>query len=281
MEIVNRTSRMAAITAKILASEAKIGLIPTAGAINPGHINLIQTARKMADLIVVSIFANPLEFASDEEYRAYPQDVTSDVDFLMHEGVDYVFTPSEEEMYPANFSTYVEVQRQGSEISGLPLALFKGMSTGALKMLHITKPAFVFYSEKDAIQGAILRKMIRDLNISAEVVIMPADREKSGLAYEGRNRLLSESQHEAAAVICRSLKAASGLVESGETQVRKILAEISRIIQSEPMAKLEYAILVDTETLEPVVKLEGAVIIAVAARLGNVFLSDALLVGCN
>jgi pantoate--beta-alanine ligase len=277
MEIVNRISRMAAVTAKIPVSEVKIGLVPTSGAINPGHIDLIQAARKMADLVIVSIFVNRLEFASDEEYRAYPQDVTSDVDLLRQESVDYIFTPSEDEMYPANFSTYVEVQRQGSEISGLPLALFKGMSTGILKLLHITRPAFVFYAEKDGIQGAILRKMIKDLNITTEVVIMPVDRESSGLAYEGRNRLLSESQLEAAAVIYRSLKAAAEAVESGERQARKVLAQITRTLHSEPLTKLEYAIVADPETLEPVARIERAVLLGVGARLGNVFLSDALL----
>ena len=277
MEIVNRISRMAAITARVLAPEVKIGLVPTSGAINPGHINLIQAARKMADLIIVSIFANRLEFVSDEEYRAYPQDVTSDVNLLRHESVDYVFTPSEEEMYPPSFSTYVEVQRQGSEISGLPLALFKGMATGILKILHITNPAFVYCAEKDGIQGAILRKMIKDLNINTEVVIMPVDRESSGLAFEGRNTLLSASQREAAAVIYRSLQSAAELVKTGETQARKILAEITRIMQSEPLTKLEYAIAAGPETLEPVLRIEGAVILAVGARLGTVFLSDALL----
>jgi pantoate--beta-alanine ligase len=277
MEIVNRVARMAAITAKILGSEVKIGLVSTSGAINPGHINLIQTARKMADLIIVSVFANRLEFATDEQYRSYPQDVTSDVDLLRHESVDYIFTPSEEEMYPPNFSTRVEVQRQGREVSGLPPVLFEGMPTGILKILHITNPAFAFYAEKDAIQGAILRKLVRDLNVNTEIVIMPVDRESSGLAYDRRNTLLTAPQREAAAVIYRSLKAAAESVQSGETQARKVLAQITRILETEPLAKLEYATAVDAETVESVTKIEGNVILGVGAKLGSVFVSDALL----
>lgn len=278
MEIVNRVPRMAAIAAKVVASDVKIGLVPTLGAINPGHLHLIQSARQMADLVVVSIFVSRFEFSSEEEYRQYPRDTTRDVDLLRQENVDYIFIPSENEMYPAGFSTRVEVRQSGGEPAGLPSVFFKGMVTGALKLLHITKPSFVFYGERDALQGAILRKMIRDLNINAEVVITPVVREASGLAHAGRNRLLTDQQAAAAQVFNRSLRAAEDAVAAGETHAKKILAELTRIIGAEPMLDLEYAVIADPETLEPAAKIQDTVIIGVGGTIGGASLRDAVLI---
>ncbi len=278
MEIVNRIQRMAAIAAKMVASEVKTGLVSTFGAIHPGHLSLIRSAREMADLVVVSIFVNRLEFATEEEYRQFPRDTTRDVDLLRQENVDYVFVPPESEMYPANFSTYVEVQNLGAELAGLPESLLKGTITGALKLLHITRPAFIYYGEKDGLQGAVLRKMIRDLNINAEVVIAPVVREASGLAYSGCNSLLNEPQLAAAAVLYRSLSAAEKAVGAGETQPKKVLAEIARIMGTEPLATLDYACIVDPETLEPEARIERTVILGVGGRVGGISLRDAILI---
>ncbi len=278
MEIVNRVSRMASITAKTLVTDVKIGLVPTAGAITPAHIRLIQAARSMADLTIVSIFVNRLEFAGEEEYEQYPRDITADVDILRRENVDFVFAPNDEEIYPPNFATYVEVQRSGSELAGLPPSLFKGVGTGALKILHLTKPAYSFYSEHNALRAAILRKMVRDLNISTEVVISPAERATSGLAHSGMNRLLNETQLAAAVVFYRSLLAAQNAITAGETNSKKILAELSRVVGTEPLARLEYAAILDPDQLEPPSKIQGQVLIAVGGRIGNVPLHDAILV---
>ena len=278
MEIVNRVSRMAAITAKTLVTDVKIGLVPTSGALSPGHLGLIQAARKMADLAVVSIFVNRLEFSAEEEYRQYPRDITPDIDLLRQENVDYVFIPPEEEMYPPGFSSYVEVQNLGNDLPGLPNVLFKGMATGALKTLHLTKPAYTFYGEQDALQAAILRKMVRDLNISTEVVITPGAREQSGLACSGRNRLLTEAQSAGAPIFYGSLNAAKNAIASGETNAKKILAEISRVVGTEPLAKLEYAVIIDPNLLEPVSKIDRTVIIGVGGKIGNVSLTDAYIV---
>jgi len=269
---------MAAITAKTLVTDVKIGLVPTAGAINPGHLSLIQSARKMADLTIVSIFVNRLEFSSEEEYEQYPRDITADVDLLRQENVDFVFVPPEDEMYPPSFATYVEVQRSGSELAGLPPPFFKGVGTGALKVLHLTKPAYSFYGEQNALQAAILRKMVRDLNISTEVVISPVEREASGLAYSGSNRLLTDSQSTAAVIFYRSLLAAQNAIAAGESNSKKILAEMARILGMESRARLEYSVILDPDLLEPVSKIQDTVLIAVGGKVGNVTLSDAILV---
>jgi pantoate--beta-alanine ligase len=279
MEIVNRVSRMSAISSKILASDMKIGLVSTMGAIHPGHISLIQTARKMTDVVVVSIFVNRLQFLTEEEYQQYPRDITKDVDLLRHENVDFIFTPPEEEMYPEEFSTYVNVENFGQKLPGLYRSTyFRGMTTSIQKMINIVKPGFIFFGHKDGLQGAILRKMIRDLNMSTEVVVTPVVRDASGLAYAARNYFLTESERVAASVIHRGIQAAQKLLESGETQCKKILKEINDVLGSEPQATPEYAVIADPESLEPLSRIYGPALIAVGARIGNTSLNDSLLI---
>src|SRR5687767_8372529 len=219
MEIVNRVSRMATICTKAASGDVKIGLVPTMGAIHRGHVTLIHTARNMTDLVVVSIFVNRLQFLTDEEYRSYPRDITQDVDLLRNEAVDYVFTPPEEEMYPPGFSTYVVVESHGEVIPDTyRTTYFHGMTTSVVKLIHIVKPAFVFFGQKDGFQGAILQKMMHELNIDTEVVVTPVVRDASGLAFAARNFFLTPEQKDAASVLYRALQAAEAAIAAGETQ---------------------------------------------------------------
>ena len=279
MEIVNRVARMASLSAKALAGDVNIGLIPSMGAIHPAHISLIQAARRMSDLVVVSIFLNRLQFLTEEEYQNYPRDITSDVDLLRGVEVDYVFTPSEEEMYRQGFSTFVVVENFGMSLPGLPRdAYFRGMPTSVLKLISIVRPRFIFFGQKDGLQGCILRKMVRDLNLDTEVVVSPVPREASGLAFAARNCFLSDTEKAAASVIHRSLESAGNLVAEGETQSRKILRQIRSVIDTEPLASLEYAIVADVDTLEPLNRLETSALIGVGARIGATSLNDSLFV---
>jgi pantoate--beta-alanine ligase len=278
MEIVNRTARMSAITAKLRATDVTVGLVPTMGAIHPGHISLIQTARKMSDVVVVSIFVNRLQFLSDEEFKTYPRDITKDVDALKDIDVVYVFAPLNEEMYPPNFSTIVEVESTDWLPETYREAFFRGMTTNVMKLLHIVRPRFLFLGQKDAVQGAILRKMIADLNMDTEVVITPVVRDPSGLAYAARNCFLNESQTRAAAVIYRSLRAAEEAFADGELQAKKLIRAISSLVESEPLARLQYAAVVDPETLEPLSKVERSALLAVGATIGNTPLNDSVLI---
>ena len=279
MEIVNRIVRMSSISTKLLAADVKIGLVPTMGAIHPGHLSLIQNARKMTDVVVVSIFVNRLQFPTDEEYQQYPRDITKDVDILRDQNVDYVFTPSQGEMYPTGFSTYVLVEGIEERIPGTRRsAFFKGMTTNTTKLLEIVKPSFVFLGQKDGLQGAILRKMMIDLNINTEVVAAPVVRDASGLAYAARNRFLTDPQKKAAAVIYRGLVAAQQAIAGGETQSRKILKAITGVIGSEPLATLEYAVVIDPMTLEPLAKIEQNALIGVGAAISGILLEDSVLV---
>src|SRR5437867_5307407 len=270
MEIVNRVSRMSSICSKAMSGEVKVGLVSTMGAIHPGHLSLIQTARKMTDMVVVSIFVNRLQFLTDEEYRSYPRDMTRDVDLLRQENVDYIFTPPEEEMYPEGFSSYVVVENFGKKLAGLHRTnYFRGMTTSVAKIIHIVKPSFIFFGQKDGLQGAILQKMMRDLNIDTEVVVTPVVRDDSGLAYAARNYFLTGSQKTAAAVIYRSLKGAEDAIAKGETQSKRIVKLMAEVMQSEPLARLEYACVVDPVTLEPMHRIQGKALIAVGAMIGN------------
>ncbi len=279
MEIVNRVSRMASIAAKAASADVAIGLVSTMGAIHPGHISLIQTARKMTDLVVVSIFVSRLRFLSEEEYRQYPRDIARDVDLLRHEEVDYIFTPVEEEMYPSDFSTFINVENYGTKLPGLYRdAYFRGTPTSYLKIIHIVRPAFIFLGQKDGLQGCILRKMIRDLSITTEVVVTPVVRDSSGLAYAARNCFLTDAQKSAASVIHRGLESAQRIIADGESSAKKIIKEMTRIIESEPLARLEYAVVADPLTLEPMVKVQGSALIGIGAKIGETSLDDSLLI---
>jgi pantoate--beta-alanine ligase len=278
MEIINRVARMAAVSTKLMSSDVQIGLVTTMGVIHQGHISLIEAAREMTDLVVVSVFVNRLQFPSQEEYLQYPRDVTRDVDLLSQNNVDYVFYPNEEEMFPRDFSTYVQVENFGEKLPGIQLpGHFRGMTTVNLKLIHIVRPSFLFLGLKDALQGAILRKMITDLNLGTEVVVAPVSRHASGLAHGARNCLLNESQKGAASVLYRSLRAAEEAMARGERQSRKLINEIRRVIGNEPLASLEYAFVSDPANLNPVSRVQGSVLIGVGARIGTVSLNDALI----
>jgi pantoate--beta-alanine ligase len=277
MEIVNRVSRMASISAKLLADGIKSGMVSTMGAIHPGHVSLVQAAREMADLVIVSIFVNRLVFSSEEEFKEYPRDLMKDADLLRQQNADYVFAPGDEDMYPDGFGTSVQVAGTGRRNSGWPDdPASRGLATAALKMIHIIRPSFLFVGQKDAGKAAVLRKMIRDLNLGTEVIAAPVARDSTGLAYSARNRLLSESERSAATVIYRSLQAAARLVCEGETRPKAVIAQVAEVIAEEPKAQLGYAVVLDPETLDPLSRIRERALIGVEARIGNLPLKDSL-----
>jgi pantoate--beta-alanine ligase len=201
------------------------------------------------------------------------------VDLLSQQNIDYVFAPSEDEMFPRGFSTYVQVENYGERLLGPEQSThLRGMTTAVLKTIHIVRPSFLFLGLKDALQGAILRKMIRDLNLGTEVVVAPVVRHASGLACGARNQALNDAEKTAAAVIYRSLKIAEDAIANGERHGKRIIQEITLVIQSEPMAELEYAFVADPESLESLGKLHGKVLIGVGARIGGASLNDSLVV---
>jgi pantoate--beta-alanine ligase len=278
MEIIHRVSRMSAISAKLVSSNVQIGLVPTMGVIHPGHISLIQTARKMTDLVVVSIFISRQFFEREEDFLKYPRDFTKDADLLSQHNVDYVFSPSAEEMYPHDFSTFIEVENFDERVTGVHQpGFFRYTTTTVAKIVHIVRPSFLFLGLKDALRGSILRKMIKDLNLGIEVVAAPVARHPSGLAYGMRNYFLSEPEKEAASVLYRSLKSAEEAIAHGERHAKKLVKEITRVVAGEPLAHLEYAFVADPVSLQPINRLRGTVLLCVAARIGATPLNDSLL----
>ncbi|MBI4484257.1 MAG: pantoate--beta-alanine ligase [Acidobacteria bacterium] len=282
MEIVSRVSQMQTIARRAVCGEQKIGLVPTMGALHEGHLSLTRRARQMSDLVVVSIFVNPLQFGPQEDYQRYPRNLAQDAELLSKEQVDYLFAPSQDEVYPEGFGTYVAVEKLSERLCGVSRpGHFRGVTTVVCKLLNITDPAFAFFGQKDAQQAIILRKMVRDLNLPVEVVICPTVREEDGLALSSRNRYLDPKQRRAATVLYCSLQEAERMVREGETRTKNILQRMAEILGEEPLVRLDYSAIVNADELEPLDKIEGKALVAVAAYVGPARLIDNVIVEPN
>ena len=276
MEIINRKARMASLTRKLRRENKTIGLVPTMGALHAGHLSLVQEARQMCDIVIVSIFVNPTQFGKNEDFDKYPRDLTTDAAMLAEYQADYVFAPTAAEIYPSGFSTYVWVEGFSETLEGeIRPGHFRGVATVVAILLNTIRPDFAFFGQKDAQQSIIIKRLTKDLGFETEIVIMPIIREESGLAMSSRNAFLSLEERQAAAVIFRSLKDAKIAVREGERNASILAQIVSERINSEPLANLDYVAVVDGETLEPVEKVDDReILIAVAARFGKTRLID-------
>ncbi len=230
----------------------------------------------MCDIVIVSIFVNPTQFNDKKDLDKYPRDLTADAAVLSEYQADYVFAPVSEEIYPPGFSTYVYVENLTETLEGASRpGHFRGVATVVTILFNTIRPDFAFFGQKDAQQVAVIKRLTTDLGFDTEIVVLPIVREESGLAMSSRNSLLSNEQRQKASIIYKALREAKIAVRDGERNAA-ILAEIVRkTIETEPLAMIDYIVVVDNETLEPVDKIgESAVLIAVAARFGNVRLID-------
>lgn len=276
MEIINRRARMISLTRKLRRENKTIGFVPTMGALHEGHLSLVAEARQMCDVVIVSIFVNPTQFNDKKDLEKYPRDLTADAAYLAEYQVDYIFAPDEHEIYGDNFSTYVYVEGLTETLEGASRpGHFRGVATVVTILFNTIRPDFAYFGQKDAQQVAVIKRLTTDLGFDTEIVVMPIIREENGLAMSSRNALLSEVEREKAAIIYQALREAKYAVRNGERNA-SILAEIVRQkVESEPLAQFEYVAIVNNETLEPVEKIgESAILIAVAARFGNVRLID-------
>src|SRR5437763_4377103 len=203
MEIINRRKRMMSIARRLRREENRtIGFVPTMGALHDGHLSLIHEARALCDVVVVSIFVNPFQFAPTEDFKLYPRDLTRDSALLAEYNVDYVFAPTVEEIYPPGFSTYVTVEGLTDKLEGSSRpGHFRGVATVVAILLNIVRPNFAFFGQKDAQQSIVIRQMVRDLAFDAEIVVLPIVREESGLALSSRNAYLDDQERGAAVVL--------------------------------------------------------------------------------
>jgi pantoate--beta-alanine ligase len=281
MEIINRRQRMASVARRLRREEDKtIGLVPTMGALHEGHLSLVREARRMCDVVVVSIFVNPTQFAPSEDFDRYPRDLTSDTTKLADYNVDYIFAPPPEEIYPKNFSTYVTVEGLSDPMEGVARpGHFRGVATVLTILFNTIRPDFAFFGQKDAQQTIVVRRMVRDLAFDLEVVVLPTVREQSGLALSSRNAYLNEEDRQAATVLNRSLTKAKEAYKGGERNPKRLVEAVRSEFEREPRARLEYVGVVDAETMEKLDRIpeDRSALIALAAQVGNTRLIDNVL----
>lgn len=279
MKIVTKIDKMRTY-ARIMKKQNKlIGFIPTMGALHEGHLSLIRTARKQSDVVIVSVFVNPAQFGPDEDFARYPRDIKKDEELARVCGVDCLFYPEKEEMYPKGFATCVTVEGLTDVLcGGSRPGHFKGVTTIVTKLFEITKPDIAYFGQKDAQQAFVIKKMIEDLNMDVTLKILPVVREEDGLAMSSRNRSLSQNQQKEARVLYRALEHAHTLIQSGEREAEKIISGMRTIIKEAPSAKIDYVSIVDTEGLRDVKHVKGEVLIALAVWIGKTRLIDNIIV---
>jgi pantoate--beta-alanine ligase len=277
MEIINRRQRMSSVARKIRRDQDRtIGLVPTMGALHEGHLSLVREARRMCDVVVVSVFVNPTQFGPTEDYEHYPRDLTKDTALLTDYNVDYIFAPSPDEIYPKDFSTYVNVSGLSKPLEGETRpGHFRGVATVVAILFNTVRPDFAFFGQKDAQQAVIIKRMVRDLAFETEIVVLPTVREDSGLAISSRNHYLNAEEQQSASVIHRGLSKAKETYKKGERHAAKLEEIVRTTIESEPRVRVDYVSVVDAETLEKLDKLDDrTILIAVAAYVGKTRLID-------
>ncbi|MFH1593122.1 MAG: pantoate--beta-alanine ligase [Candidatus Omnitrophota bacterium] len=275
MKIITDIDKMKTHAKIIKKVRRLVGFVPTMGYLHDGHMSLIRSAKKQSDIVIASIFVNPIQFAPGEDFAKYPRDSARDEGLAKNCGVDVLFCPKPEEMYPDGFSTYVNVEGLTSGLCGRSRSgHFRGVTTVVLKLLEIIRPDIAYFGQKDAQQAIVIKKMIEDLNMDMVLKILPTLREADGLAMSSRNAYLSKAERRDANVLFKALKLAEEMVDQGERNSRKIIEDMRDLIKDSPSAKIDYVSIVDTTRLEDVSEIDGEVLIALALRIGKTRLID-------
>jgi pantoate--beta-alanine ligase len=255
-----------------------VGFVPTMGALHEGHLSLVRAARATSDCVVISIFVNPTQFGPNEDLAKYPRSLERDCEMLNREGVEFVFVPSVEEMYPAGAVTWVTVEELSGKLDGGSRpGHFRGVTTVVAKLFHIVEPDMAFFGQKDAAQVAVIRRMVRDLKFSVEIVVCPIVRESDGLAMSSRNAYLSAEERKWALVLHRSLMRVEELVRGGERNAARLIAAGKDEFARERDVRLDYFEIVEPDTLDPIRDISEGALVAVAAYVGSTRLIDNLL----
>jgi pantoate--beta-alanine ligase len=279
MEVAETIESVRTMVALARKKGRKIGLVPTMGALHAGHISLIEAARKDCGHVVVSIFVNPTQFGPGEDLENYPRPFEADLDTCRESGVDVVFAPAPEQMYPAQNLAWVTVAKLTDPLCGRGRPThFRGVTTVCMKLFNIVGPDVAYFGQKDAQQAIVVKRMVADLNVPLEIVICPTVREPSGLAVSSRNQYLSEQQKKDAAGIFESLQRCRHMIEAGVTNARQVIGEMEDMLRQIPAAQIEYVSRVDADTLDDVDRISGKILAAVAVRTGPARLIDNILV---
>jgi pantoate--beta-alanine ligase len=253
----------------------RLAFVPTMGFLHDGHLSLVRDGRARGDLTVVSIFVNPTQFTPSEDFAAYPRDFRRDKELLEREGVDILFFPPAQEVYPHGYQTHVEVEKLGAVLCGeVRPGHFRGVATVVTKLFNIVQPHVAVFGEKDYQQLQLIRHMVRDLSMEVEIVGHPIVREIDGLAMSSRNAYLDPRQRKAAVCLWRSLSKAETMVEHGETEAQAIVRAVSDELGNEPLARVEYVKMCDLETLQEIEQIRDRALLALAVKIGKARLID-------
>jgi pantoate--beta-alanine ligase len=278
MKKLTTVTEMQVAAAGLRATGRRIGFVPTMGALHDGHLSLVRAARERSDVVVASIFVNPTQFGPNEDYRNYPRNLESDARLLAEEGVDVLFAPAPEEIYPPGFQTHVTVRDLSQPLCGRSRpGHFRGVATVVTKLLNIVQPDAAFFGRKDAQQGILIQQLVRDLSLPVEIVLCPTVREADGLAVSSRNAYLNSEERQAALVLHRSLGRAREMLVAGERSVERLVAGVRGLLEAEPRVRVDYVEVVDAATLEPAERLQGRIVLALAAWVGKARLIDNLM----
>lgn len=280
MKTIEKISRMMTLS-KIMKKEGKtIGFVPTMGYLHEGHLSLVRTAKKHADIVVMSIFVNPIQFSPGEDFNTYPRDLKHDEELARQAGVDVIFYPSGSQMYPDGYATYVNVELLTETLCGSSRpGHFKGVTTVVAKLFEIVKPDIAYFGQKDAQQAIVIKKMVEDLNMSVEIKVLPIIRDPDGLAMSSRNVHLSEDERKDALCLYQSLKKAEDLIDRGERDSKRIIKAVEDvIIRVAPSAKIDYISIVDTKTLQDLKTISQEALVALAVFIGKTRLIDNIIV---
>ena len=256
-----------------------LGLVPTMGSLHEGHLALVRTGREESATLAASIFVNPAQFGPREDYASYPRDMDSDLAKLEDEGVDLVFTPSADEVYPEGFDTYVEVGAVADRLEGKSRpGHFRGVATVVCKLLSIVRPDRAYFGRKDVQQSTVVKRMVADLNLGAEIVVVPTVREADGLALSSRNAYLGPEERRAATVLYRALELVKRLKDDGVADADSLREEMIRLIASEPLATVDYVSIADPNTFTELNRIDGPAVASLAVWVGKTRLIDNALV---
>ncbi|GER81077.1 MAG: pantoate--beta-alanine ligase [Anaerolineales bacterium] len=263
-----------------LLLDGRLGLVPTMGYLHKGHLSLARRAREECDRVAASIFVNPTQFGPTEDLSKYPRDLDRDLSLLDAAGVDLVWTPDNETIYPPDFSTWVEVEGLTKPLEGAARpGHFRGVTTVVAKLFNAVQPQAAYFGQKDAQQAAVVRKMTRDLNFPVEIVVCPTVREADGLAMSSRNSYLSPEERKSAVVLFRALTAAREAFERGERDAESLRKVMSEMLASEPRARTQYVSCADYDTLEELATVTGKALLSMAVFIGKTRLIDNFVVG--
>jgi pantoate--beta-alanine ligase len=278
MQVITTIAEMRFASAVVRRAGKRVGLVPTMGALHEGHLSLVRAAKQRCDVIVVSVFVNPTQFGPNEDFNKYPRDLDRDRELLAREGVNIVFAPATEEMYPLRATTFVTVEGLDARNEGrMRPGHYRGVATIVTKLFHIVQPDAAFFGQKDAGQLALIRKLVADLNMPVAIVGCPIVREADGLAMSSRNAYLSVAERKQALVLHRALAAVEAAYKSGERDAAALARVAQDVFATEPTAKPDYIEVLDPATLLPVARAQGETLVAVAARVGTTRLLDNVL----